>query len=131
MRDVRVVHHREGLSFTLESRHHLIRVHSELDELQRDVSPHRAFLLGEVHDPHATASERADDAVRSDPIGVLETHLSRNFTRKFWGSLDLRVVVGLDDIGESYAQELAAKAANVRAVSPTVWTLERPAMAAA
>jgi hypothetical protein len=45
------------------------------------------------------------DRREQDPIGVLETHLSRNFTRKFWGSLDLRYQYGGETTTDGVSDE--------------------------
>lgn len=34
------------------------------------------------------------DLREQDPLGMVESHLSRNFTKRFWGSLDLRYQYG-------------------------------------
>ena len=66
--DRRVVHQRQGLPLGLEPRDDLPRVHSELDDLERDFSPHRLGLLGTEHGAEAALAEHLDDAVRPDRV---------------------------------------------------------------
>ena len=52
-----MVHHRESLPLGLKPRDHLPRIHSWLDDLQRDASLDRLFLLGHVDDAHAAFAD--------------------------------------------------------------------------
>ena len=49
-----MIHHRQGLPLRLEAGDDLFGVHAQLDDLQRDTSPHRLGLLGDIN--HATAA---------------------------------------------------------------------------
>src|SRR5207247_10341146 len=51
LRDVWVIHNREGLSLGFEARDHLTSVHARLDDLERDAAVDRLFLLGYIDDP--------------------------------------------------------------------------------
>jgi hypothetical protein len=45
-----MVHHRQRLPLGFESRHHLPRVHPQLDDLQRHAAAHGSLLLGHIDD---------------------------------------------------------------------------------
>ncbi len=40
-----------------------------------------------------------------DPLGILESHLSRNFTKKLWGSVDLRYQTGGETITDGVSDD--------------------------
>jgi hypothetical protein len=76
LRDVGVVHHRQGLALLLEARDDLLGVHAELDDLERDLALDRLLLLRHedrteaafadqlIADPRARAfTEWRDDSV--------------------------------------------------------------------
>ena len=65
-RDARVVHQREGLALRVEAPNDLLRVHPQLEDLQRNVPPHRLFLLGVPHDAEATLAEQLQQPIRPD-----------------------------------------------------------------
>jgi len=64
-----VVHHGEGLAFGLEAGDDLLRVHAQLDDLERHAPTHRLGLLGEVDDAEAALAQRVEDAVAPDAFG--------------------------------------------------------------
>ena len=59
--DVRMLHHRQRLTFGLEPRDDRPRVHAELDDLERDAALHRLLLLREIHDTAAAFAEFLDE----------------------------------------------------------------------
>ena len=66
--DVRMIHHREGLTFRFETRDDLARVHAGFDYLERHVTAHGDFLLSEVNDAAATIADFAEDRVTADLV---------------------------------------------------------------
>jgi hypothetical protein len=52
-----VIHERKRLSFDLESRDHLPRVHPGLNYFQRHISPNGLELFGQKHSSKATFSQ--------------------------------------------------------------------------
>ena len=66
LRDVRVIHGRQRLALARESRDDLLRVHAELDQLERDAPPDWRLLLGEVDGAHAAFTEFVEDLVGAD-----------------------------------------------------------------
>src|SRR5439155_20695161 len=56
-RDVWVIHQRQRLSFAFKSRDDLLRIHPELDDLDRDPAPERLLLLGEINHTHAATAK--------------------------------------------------------------------------
>ena len=64
--NVRVVHHRQRLTFRLEARDHFARVHSGLDHLERDLTSDRLLLLRQPHFTHAAVPDGPQQAIRSD-----------------------------------------------------------------
>jgi hypothetical protein len=64
-----MVHQGQGLALGLEAGDHLLGVHPELDQLERDPAAHRLGLFGEVDDPHAALAERVEDLVGADLLG--------------------------------------------------------------
>src|SRR5205814_1799880 len=50
LRDIRMIHHRQRLSFGLEASDHGLSVHSEFDDLKGDAAPDRLGLLGDIDD---------------------------------------------------------------------------------
>ena len=67
-RDAAVAHGGERPSLQLEPRYDLAAVHSQLDDLQRHLAPHRLHLLGDVDRSHAALAEDVEHPVRSDPF---------------------------------------------------------------
>ena len=49
-----MIHHRQRLPLRLETRDDLLGVHAQLDDLERDATPHRLGLLGDID--HAAAA---------------------------------------------------------------------------
>ena len=87
--------HGERLTFTLEARNDLAAVHPEANHLERDVALQRLLLLREVHDPHATGTDLADDLVRTDLLGdVILCQLRHERARRVAQGFEL-LVVGL------------------------------------
>jgi len=52
-RNIRMVHHRQGLTFRLETGDNLFRVHPKLKDLQGDSAPHGFILLRHPNDSPA------------------------------------------------------------------------------
>src|SRR5262249_39504776 len=48
---------RQRLPLRLETRNHRTRVHAQLNDLERDVAPHRLGLLRQVNRPTATLAD--------------------------------------------------------------------------
>ena len=65
-RDVRMIHHRQGLPLGLEPRDDLMRVHAGLDDLERHRAPDRLVLLSGVDDAEPTGADLVQDVVRTD-----------------------------------------------------------------
>jgi hypothetical protein len=51
--DIRMIHHGQRLALGFEPREHLARIHTRLDELERDFAPDRLRLLSNPDRPHA------------------------------------------------------------------------------
>ncbi len=64
--DRRVIHHRQGLTFGLEPRHDLPRVHAVPDHLEGDVAFHGLGLPGEPDLSHAALAQLAQQTVGAD-----------------------------------------------------------------
>ena len=71
--DVRVIHQGERLALGLEASQHLPRVHTRLDELERDHAPNRFRLLGHVDRAHAALADLLKQLVRADVRAKLWT----------------------------------------------------------
>jgi hypothetical protein len=67
LRDVRMVHEGEGLPLLFEARDDLPRIHAELDDLERDLAPHRRFLLGHEDDAEAALADLLKQAIGAEP----------------------------------------------------------------
>ena len=61
-----MVHQGQRLAFGLEPGDDLLRVHARLDDLERDLAPDRAGLLGHVDDAHAAFADLLQQLVRAD-----------------------------------------------------------------
>ena len=48
-----MIHHGQRLPLGLEARDHLLRVHAQLDDFERDAAPNRLFLFRHIN--HAAA----------------------------------------------------------------------------
>ena len=70
-RDVRMLHHRQRLPLGLEAGDDRLRVHAELDDLERDAAAHRLLLLGHVHDAAAALADLLQQLVASDAVARL------------------------------------------------------------
>ena len=66
LRDVRMIHHRQRLPLLLEARDHLLRVHPQLDDLQRHAPPHRLLLLRHPDHAEAALADLLEQLVRPD-----------------------------------------------------------------
>jgi len=63
--------HRQGLPLGLEACDHLLRVHPQLDDFERDDPADGLALLGPVDGPHPPFADRFEDAKGADPLGTL------------------------------------------------------------
>jgi hypothetical protein len=70
-RDVRVVHQREGLPLGLEAGDHLLGVHAQLDELQREFAADLVALFDAIDLAHPALAESFEDAVAANAFGRL------------------------------------------------------------
>ncbi len=66
LRDIVVVHERQSLTLGLEPRDHQGRVHSRLDDLERDRAMNGFLLLRHEHDTHAAFTNRMQQCVGPD-----------------------------------------------------------------
>jgi hypothetical protein len=71
--DVGVVHERQGLALGFEAGDDVARVHSRLDDLERDLAAHGMLLLGDEHQAHAPLADLLHQLVGPDygagPLG--------------------------------------------------------------
>src|SRR5439155_12147588 len=67
-RDVRMVHERQRLPLRVESRDDLLGVHAQLDDLERDATPHRLFLFRDIHDTASAFADLLEEFVRAYPV---------------------------------------------------------------
>ena len=87
--DGRMIHDRQRLPLRLEALHDRLVVHPGLDQLQRDLPPHRGSLFGQPDLAHAAFTKLADElktlrkdlsrsqsATRKDPIQILDQSVS-------------------------------------------------------
>jgi hypothetical protein len=65
-----MVHQRQRLPLGLEAGDDLARVHSHLDQLERDRAPDRLLLLGAPHLPHPALPDDLDQMVPANPFGA-------------------------------------------------------------
>ena len=81
--DVGVVHHRQRLPLGLEARDDLLRVHAELDDLERDAAPHRLALLGHEHGAESAFADLLQQLVGADRCAeALQAGLGRGMRRR-------------------------------------------------
>jgi len=66
--DVGMVHNRQGLALGLEAGDHLLRVHTELDDLQRHPPADGLLLLGEVDNGEAALADLLQDLVVAEAL---------------------------------------------------------------
>ena len=67
-RDVGVIQRGQDLALRPEAPEHLVRIHTPLDQLDRNALAEAAVRpLGQVDGAHAAPAELADHAVRADP----------------------------------------------------------------
>ena len=64
--NVGMVHHCKGLPFRFEAGNDLLRIHSQLDDLQRDVASHWQLLIGQEDGAKPALPDHFDELVRSD-----------------------------------------------------------------
>ena len=64
--DVGVIHHRQRLALLLEAGDHLLGVHPQLDDLERDPARHRLALVGEEHRAEAAGADLFDQGVAAE-----------------------------------------------------------------
>jgi hypothetical protein len=64
--DVRVIHERQCLTFGLEPRDHLSRVHPRLDDLECDPAADGLFLLGHVDEAESPLADLLEQFVGTD-----------------------------------------------------------------
>ena len=69
--DVRMIHKRQRLSFRLKARDDRVRVHAELDDLERDPTTHRFLLFGHVNDTATAFTDLLQQFVTANPVSRL------------------------------------------------------------
>ena len=81
--DVRVLHHRERLPLLLEAGDDLLRIHAEIDDLQRDATPHGLDLLRHPDHAETALADLLEELVRPDAVagflGLQPLQLRRDF----------------------------------------------------
>ncbi len=65
-RDLRMVHHRQGLPLGLETSDHFRRIHPGFDQLQSHPPPHRMLLFGDINLPESPFADRFHQAIMAD-----------------------------------------------------------------
>src|SRR4030095_4538784 len=65
-RDVGMIHHRQRLALLLEARDHLLGVHPQLDDLERDAPFDRFVLLGHPYHAEAALADLLKQVVMAD-----------------------------------------------------------------
>ena len=78
LRDVRMVHHRQRLALRFEPGDHLLRVHAQLDDFERDAAAHRFLLLGHVDDAAAAFADFLKNFVTANPVAGLFSQRQSN-----------------------------------------------------
>jgi hypothetical protein len=66
--DVRMIHQRERLAFSLEPGNDLPRVHAQLDDLERHTAADRLFLLGHVNDAATAFADFLEQLVTANSV---------------------------------------------------------------
>jgi len=61
-----MIHHRQRLALRLEAGHHLLGVHPQLDDLQRDPAAHRFLLFRHPHHAKAALADLLQQLVAPD-----------------------------------------------------------------
>jgi hypothetical protein len=78
-----VIHHGQRLAFGLETGDHLPGIHSKLDDLERDATPHRFLLLGFIDNPAPAFTQFAHQTIGSDDTaGQILQPSRRDVTRR-------------------------------------------------
>jgi hypothetical protein len=82
--DVWMIHECQRLTFGLEARNDLPRIHAELDDFQRHAAANRFFLFGHIDDTHAAFADLLKQFVAANAIaGLLRDHdASGGFVRE-------------------------------------------------
>ena len=73
-----MIHHRQRLPLLLEARDDLLRVHAELDDLQRHAPPHRLLLLGHPDDAEAAFADLLEQLVIASFLGLETSEIRTN-----------------------------------------------------
>ena len=97
LRDVRVIHHRQRLPLLLEARDHLLRVHAQLDDLQRHAPPHRLLLLRHPDGAEAALADLLQQLVGPDAFARLLRLEPRELLRDL--GRDLRLIQKIGHVG--------------------------------
>ena len=66
--DVRMIHHRQRLALGFEPGGDLLRVHAQLDDLERDAAAHRFGLLSDIHDAAAAFADVLEQLVTAERL---------------------------------------------------------------
>ncbi len=66
-----MIHHRQRLPLGLEPSHHLLGVHAEFDDLQRDAAADRFVLLGHPHHTEAALADLLQESVAPNAVSGL------------------------------------------------------------
>lgn len=105
-----MVHDRERLTFGLEPCDHLGGVHAKLNNLERDLAPHRGVLIGQPHDAAAALPNFANQGERPELVARSFFGVGRRSDSK--GSLKklARVFVRREQLLDTDAQRLIAGA---------------------
>ena len=61
-----MIHHGQSLTFRLKSSHNLPRIHSQLNDFQRNLAAHRFRLFGQVNGTKAAFSDNFEQLVLVD-----------------------------------------------------------------
>ena len=64
--DAGVVHQRKRLALLRETRHHLLAVHPQADDFERDLPAHRVLLFGHPHHAETALAQRLDEPESAD-----------------------------------------------------------------
>ena len=64
-------HQCQRLPLRLESCNHALRVHAELNDLERYAPTHRLFLLGQVNHAATAFAQLLEELVPPNPVGGL------------------------------------------------------------
>ena len=73
LRDVRVIHHGEGLTLRFKPRHDLLGVHAGLDDLERHPAADGRGLFGVVDDTHPALAQHLEDLERAYALRMVRS----------------------------------------------------------